>query len=147
MIMNLHTIVGRVGQDPEVKEFSNGGSVCNFSVATSDRWKDKDGNQQERTEWHRIACFNEHLTKVISQYVKKGSSVCITGKVQTRSWTDSDDNKRYSTETVIEKFSGSFEFVGSKADNESSGSDYQKEKSQPKPVDLNEELNDEIPWD
>jgi len=96
--MNKAIIVGRLGQDPELKT-TTGGSICNFSVATSESWTDKEGHKQERTEWHRVVTFGK-LAEICVQYVSKGSQVLVDGKIQTRSWEDKDGQKRYSTEIV-----------------------------------------------
>lgn len=97
--INKAIIVGNLGQDPELKYLPNGDAVCNFTVATSESWKDRDGNQQERTEWHRIVAFRR-LAEICGEYLKKGKQVYIEGRIQTRSWEDKDGVKRYTTEIV-----------------------------------------------
>ncbi len=97
--VNKAILVGNVGNDPEVRYMPNGNAVANVSVATSDTWKDKNtGEQQERTEWHRVVFFNR-LAEIVEQYVKKGSKLYIEGRLQTRSW-EQDGVKRYTTEIV-----------------------------------------------
>ena len=92
-------LVGNVGNDPEVRYMPNGNAVANVSVATSDSWKDRNtGDQQERTEWHRVVFFNR-LAEIVEQYVKKGTKLYLEGRLQTRSW-EQDGAKRYSTEIV-----------------------------------------------
>ncbi len=102
--INKVIIVGNVGQDPETRTFSNGGSVTNISVATSEAWRDKQtGQMQERTEWHRIALMdrgNFKLGQIAAQYLKKGSKVYIEGSLRTRKWQDQQGNDRYSTEIM-----------------------------------------------
>jgi len=97
--VNKVILVGNVGNDPEVRYMPNGNAVANISVATSDTWKDRNtGDQQERTEWHRVVFFNR-LAEIVEQYVKKGSKLYLEGRLQTRSW-EQDGVKRYSTEIV-----------------------------------------------
>lgn len=96
--LNRVMLIGRLGRDPESRYMPNGKAVVNFSVATSERWK-KDGEAQERTEWHNIVAF-EKLAEIIAQYLKKGAQVFIEGKLQTRKWQDKDGKDRYTTEIV-----------------------------------------------
>ena len=97
--VNKVILVGNVGNEPEVRYMPNGNAVANISVATSDSWKDKNtGDQQERTEWHRVVGFNR-LAEIVEQYGKKGSKLYIEGRLQTRSW-EQDGVKRYTTEIV-----------------------------------------------
>ena len=96
--INKAIIVGRCGKDPEVKYLPSGQAVASLSVATSESWKDKDGQKQEKTEWHKVVAFGK-LAEIIGQYVKKGGMVYIEGKMQTRSW-EKDGQKHYSTEIV-----------------------------------------------
>jgi single-strand DNA-binding protein len=98
--INKVTIVGNLGNDPEVKYMPSGGAVANISVATSESWKDKQtGQPQERTEWHRIVFFNR-LAEVVGEYLKKGSQVYVEGSLRTRKWQDQGGQDRYSTEIV-----------------------------------------------
>src|SRR3954462_10129664 len=86
--VNKVILVGNLGDDPEARSLNNGGEVVNLRVATSESWKDRDGNRQERTEWHRVVIFNENLGKVAKSYLKKGSKVYLEGQIQTRKWQD-----------------------------------------------------------
>lgn len=105
--LNRATILGNVGQDPEIRSIPSGGSVANFSVATSETWKDKStGEKKERTEWHRISVFAEHTVNFVQQYVNKGSRVYVEGQIQTRKWQAQDGSDRYSTEIVVKPFVG-----------------------------------------
>ena len=98
--VNKALIIGNLGQDPEIKYTQSGSPVANLSVATSERWKDKNtGEQKEQTEWHRVVVFGR-LAEIAEQYLKKGSKVFIEGKIQTRDWEDSEGNKKYTTEVV-----------------------------------------------
>ena len=92
-------MIGNVGQDPEIKKFDSGDSLCNFSVATNESWKDKNGEPQERTEWHRITAFGR-LGEICGEYLRKGSKIYLEGKLQTRSWEEEGGTKRYATEIV-----------------------------------------------
>lgn len=111
--VNKVILVGNVGKDPEIRTFGNGGKVANFSIATSENWKDKQGQRQEKTEWHNIAVFNDGLVGVIERYVKKGSKLYIEGKLQTRKWQDRDGNDKYTTEIVLQGYGGTLTMLDS----------------------------------
>lgn len=96
--LNKAMIIGNLGRDPEVRYLPSGQAVANFTVATNERWQDKDGNWQDRTEWHRIVLFGKQA-EVAGQYLSKGRKVFIEGRLQTREW-EQDGNKRYTTEIV-----------------------------------------------
>ena len=98
--VNKVILVGNLGQDPEIRYMQNGKAVANLSMATSETWKDQQGQQQEKTEWHRVIAFDK-LAEIIGEYVKKGSKIYCEGKLQTRKWTDQQGVERYSTEIVI----------------------------------------------
>ena len=104
--VNKVILVGNLGNDPESRSLGNGGEVVNLSVATSETWKDKDGNRQERTEWHRVVIFNENLGRVAKSYLRKGSKVYLEGQLQTRKWQDNSGQDKYSTEVVLQRFRG-----------------------------------------
>ena len=105
--INKVILIGNLGADPEVRTFQNGGKVCNLNIATSENWKDKNtGEKREKTEWHRVAIFNDGLVRVAEQYLKKGSKVYLEGQLQTRKWQDQSGNDRYSTEVVLQGFNG-----------------------------------------
>jgi single-strand DNA-binding protein len=112
--VNKVILVGNLGDDPEVRSLNNGGEVVNLRVATSENWKDRDGNRQERTEWHRVVIFNENLGKVAKSYLKKGSKVYLEGQIQTRKWTDQSGADRYSTEVVLQRFRGELVLLDSR---------------------------------
>jgi len=104
-----------LGQDPEIRRTQDGRPIANFSIATSDSWKDKNtGERREKTEWHRVVCFNEGLCKVIENYVKKGSKVYIEGQLQTRKWQDQNGNDKYTTEVVLQGFNGTLTMLDSR---------------------------------
>jgi single-strand DNA-binding protein len=119
--VNKVILVGNLGSDPESKSFANGGEVVNLSVATSDSWKDKDGNKQERTEWHRVVIFNENLGRVAKSYLRKGSKVYLEGQVQTRKWQDNSGQDKYSTEIVLQRFRGELVLLDSRGSGGGSG--------------------------
>lgn len=119
--LNKHLIIGNLGKDPEARTMQNGGKVVNLSVATSETWKDRDGNRQEKTEWHRVVIFNEKLADVAERYLKKGSKVYLEGSVQTRKWTDQSGQEKYSTETVLQKFRGELVMLDGKQTGQESG--------------------------
>ncbi|WP_321829766.1 single-stranded DNA-binding protein [Thalassovita sp.] len=105
--VNKVILLGHLGRDPEVRNFQNGGKVCNLRLATSESWKDRNtGERRERTEWHSVAIFQEGLVRVAEQYLRKGSKVYIEGKLQTRKWQDQNGQDRYTTEVVLQGFGG-----------------------------------------
>ena len=110
--INKVIILGRLGRDPEVRNFQNGGKVVNLRIATSERYKDREGNQQERTEWHSVAIFNDRLGEVAEKYLRKGSEVYIEGQLETRKWQDKDGQDRYTTEIVLRQYRGELQLVG-----------------------------------
>ena len=103
--INKVIIVGNLGKDPESRSFSNGGKVVNLTVATSETWKDKSsGEQKEKTEWHKVAIFNENLAGIAEKYLRKGSKVYLEGKIQTRKYQDTGGQDRYITEVVLQGY-------------------------------------------
>jgi single-strand DNA-binding protein len=114
--VNKVILLGRLGKDPEIRNTQNGESIANFTLATSDSWKDKSGEKKERTEWHRIAVFNPGLVGVIEKYLRKGAMVYVEGALQTRKWIDKDGQERFTTEIVLGKFNGTLTLCGGKGD-------------------------------
>ena len=113
--INKVILVGNLGQDPEVRYMPNGNAVANFSVATSESWKDKQtGENRDRTEWHRVVVFGK-LAEIAGEYVKKGTQVYLEGQLQTRKWQDQAGNDRYSTEVVINAVGGTLQILGSRS--------------------------------
>ena len=110
-MLNKVFLIGRVGKDPVVKNFDNGGKIAEFSIATDDSYKDKQGNKVEQTDWHNVK-VNGKLADVVEKYVKKGSLLHVEGKIKNRSYDDKDGNKRYVTEIVCE----GFKMLGGKGD-------------------------------
>lgn len=103
MAVNKVILVGNLGRDPEVRNMPSGDALANFSIATTDTWRDKSGQRQERTEWHRISIFGKQA-EVAGQYLKKGSTVYVEGRLQTRKWTDKEGVERTTTEVVADRF-------------------------------------------
>jgi len=112
--VNKVILVGNLGADPEARSLNNGGEVVNMRVATSESWKDREGQRQERTEWHNVVIFNENLGRVAKSYLKKGSKVYLEGQIQTRKWTDQSGNDRYTTEIVLQRFRGELVLLDSR---------------------------------
>ncbi|EHL99354.1 single-strand binding family protein [Acetobacteraceae bacterium AT-5844] len=102
--VNKVTLIGNLGRDPEVRSFQNGGRVVNLRIATTETYKDREGNRQEKTEWHSVAIFNEKLGEIAEKCLRKGSKVYLEGKLETRKWTDQQGQERYSTEIVLRPF-------------------------------------------
>lgn len=100
--VNKATLLGRLGQDPEIRETKQGKKIAHFSLATHEKWRDQDSSEmRERTEWHRITIFNENLAKIAEAYLSKGKRVYLEGQIQTRHWDDADGQPRITTEIVL----------------------------------------------
>ena len=120
--VNKVILVGRLGKDPETKEFGNGGRVVKFSLATSENWRDKNsGERREKTEWHNVVIFNEGIGKIASQYLKKGSEVYLEGQLQTRKWQDQSGADKYTTEVVLQNFNANLTLLGGRDSGEGGG--------------------------
>ncbi len=130
--VNKVILVGNLGQDPDVRSTKDGRPVVNFSVATSENWKDKNsGERRERTEWHRVVIFSEGLCRIAEQFLRKGSKVYIEGQLQTRKWQDDTGKDRYTTEVVLQGFNSSLTMLDKRGDSgdvapSSSGGDSQR---------------------
>ena len=150
--VNKVTLVGNLGRDPEVRAMQNGDKIVQLSVATSDRWKDKNsGEQRERTEWHRVVIFNEALARIAEQYLQKGSTVYLEGQLQTRKWTDQQSGQeKYTTEVVLQKYRGELTLLGSRSNNQINNDAQNVEIDQsnqtPTADDIASDLDDEIPF-
>jgi single-strand DNA-binding protein len=113
--VNKVILIGNLGADPEIRRLTDGRPVANLRIATSENWKDKaTGEKREKTEWHRVVCFNEGLCRVIEQYLKKGAKVYIEGQLQTRKWQDKDGQDKYSTEVVLQGFNSQLVMLDSR---------------------------------
>ena len=144
--LNKVMLIGRLGQDPEVRNTQDGRSLCTFSIATSESWNDKNtGEKREKTEWHRIVVFNEGLVNIVQQYVKKGSNVFIEGQLQTRKWEDKDGIEKYTTEVVLQGFNSTFKML----DNRNSGSNdnnFSQDNAISESGNFDSEIDDDIPF-
>lgn len=120
--VNKVILVGNLGRDPEIRSMSDGNKVVNLSVATSERWKDRQtGEPRERTEWHRVVIFNDQLANVAEQYLRKGSTVYLEGQLQTRKWTDQAGVEKYTTEVVLQRYRGELTMLGSRGGDAGAG--------------------------
>ena len=159
--VNKVILVGNLGADPEARSLNNGGEVVNMRVATSEQWKDRDGNRQERTEWHNVVIFNENLGRVAKSYLRKGSKVYLEGQLQTRKWQDQSGNDKYTTEVVLQRFRGELVLLDSRGegggggggrgafgDDFSSdlGGESSRPQSRPQPAALDTDLDDDVPF-
>lgn len=143
--LNKVMLIGRLGQDPEVRSTQDGRSLCTFSIATSESWNDKStGEKKEKTEWHRVVVFNEGLVNIIQQYVKKGSNVFIEGQLQTRKWEDKDGIEKYTTEVVLQGFNSTFKMLDSK--NSGSSENFSQDGSVEKVESFDSDIDDDIPF-
>ena len=160
--VNKVILVGNLGADPEARSLNNGGEVVNMRVATSESWKDRDGNRQERTEWHNVVIFNENLGRVAKSYLKKGSKVYLEGQLQTRKWQDQNGNDKYTTEVVLQRFRGELVLLdsreggsggsfgggggGSYGDDFGGGGGSSKPQQRPQPAAFDTDLDDDVPF-
>ena len=149
--VNKVIIMGNLGKDPEIRNFPNGGRVCNFSVATSESWRDKNsGEKQERTQWHNISILSEPLVNIAERFLKKGSKVYLEGQLETRKWQDNTGSDRYSTEIVLRPYKGEITLIDNKADSNMSNepiSNNQMDEIQENNVSPNvDDFDDEIPF-
>jgi single-strand DNA-binding protein len=155
--VNKVILVGNLGKDPEIRFMPDGTKVANFSIATSESWKDKtSGERRERTEWHRISVMNDKVADIVEKYVRKGSKVYVEGQLQTRKWTDQSGQEKYTTETIIGRFRGELALLDSKSggsnDAEFMGGgfdDGQQDyapKAAAKPAQKFDELDDDVPF-
>ena len=141
--LNKVTLIGNLGKDPEIRTTGDGKEIANFSIATSETWKDKTtGEKKDKTEWHRIVCFNEGLTRVIKSYVKKGSKIYVEGQLQTKKWTNQEGQEVYTTEVILQNYNSSLILLDSKCENAPQGANNASVVN--KPEFKNEELDDEI---
>ena len=133
--VNKTILLGRLGKDPEIKTFSSGDKVANFSIATSESWIDKaSGEKKEKTEWTNVAVYGK-LADIVERFVTKGSKVYVEGKLQTRKWQDSSGQDKYSTEVVLQGFGGNLTLLDSKGSSQGKESGYAED-----------DLSDEVPF-
>src|SRR3982750_4894588 len=159
--VNKVILVGNLGADPEARSLNNGGEVVNMRIATSEQWKDRDGNRQERTEWHNVVIFNENLGRVAKSYLRKGSKVYLEGQLQTRKWQDQAGNDKYTTEVVLQRFRGELVLLDSRdggggrgafgggedfGGDEPGGGAPARTQSRPQPAAFDTDLDDDVPF-
>jgi single-strand DNA-binding protein len=159
--VNKVILVGNLGADPEARSLNNGGEVVNLRVATTESWKDRSGERQERTEWHRVVIFNESLGRVAKSYLRKGSKVYLEGKLQTRKWTDQSGQEKYSTEVVLQNFGSELVLLDSREggggggrggySEDFGGDDFgggapARTQSRPQPAAFDTDLDDDVPF-
>lgn len=141
--VNKVVLIGRVGKEPEIRTSAEGKKIANFSIATSESYKDKNGQKQEKTEWTNVAVFNSGLAELVERYVSKGSRIYVEGSLHTRKWTDKSGIERYMTEVVLSGYNCNICLLdanekGKIEKDDSDGWDNSQKAS--------EDLNDEIPW-
>lgn len=117
--VNKVILVGNLGNDPDIRTMQSGGRVANLSIATSESWKDKSGERQERTEWHRVVIFNDNLVNLAQNYLRKGSKVYLEGQLETRKWQDQNGQDKYSTEVVLRPYRGELTMLDSRSGGQS----------------------------
>ena len=153
--VNKVIIIGNLGKDPEVRTFPNGGKVCNFPVATSETWRDKNsGEKQERTQWHNIAIFSEPLVNIAERFLKKGSKIFVEGQLETRKWQDNTGADRYSTEVVLRPYKGELTLLDNKSETDNTQRESLSESTTPvmpqntenSPSFAVDDFDDEIPF-
>lgn len=121
-MLNKVTLIGNLGADPEIRRTQDGRPIANIRLATNETWRDKaTGERKQKTEWHRVVVFNEGLCKVVEQYLAKGSTIYVEGKIKTRKWTDQAGVEKYSTEIVLEQFDAKLVMLGGGGGNGGSG--------------------------
>ena len=117
-MINKVTLLGNIGQDPEIRTTQNGKELASFSLATSETWKDKaSGEKKTKSEWHKVVIFNDNLVNLVKNYTQKGSKIYLEGKLQTRDWQDKDGNKKYTTEIILNGFESKIVLLDNKDDN------------------------------
>ncbi|WBQ11457.1 single-stranded DNA-binding protein [Hyphomonadaceae bacterium ML37] len=158
--VNKVILVGNLGADPEIKAMPSGDKMAKFPVATSENWRDRQsGEKREKTEWHNVVIFNDNLTKVAENYLRKGMKVYIEGALQTRKWQDQNGQDRYMTEVVLQKFRGELQMLDSKGDGggrsggydqmddrSGGGSGGQRQMDKPREDFSSDTLDDDIPF-
>ena len=148
--VNKVILVGNLGRDPEVRYSQSNQKIVNLRIATSERWKDRQsGDPRERTEWHSVVIFNEHLADIAERYLRKGSPVYLEGQLQTRKWTDQGGQERSTTEVVLSRFRGELTLLGG-GRGEGGGTEFGSPEDfgggRERPTGIAEQLDDDIPF-
>ena len=145
MTVNKVTLIGRLGRDPEVRYMSNGDAVCNFSIATSESWKDAQGNRQERTEWHAVTLYRR-LAEIAGQYLKKGSLVYLEGKIQSRKYTGKDGIERTAYDIICHEMKMLGGGQPESAPQANSQAPEPPQRQNPAPAQPQEDIDSDIPF-
>jgi single-strand DNA-binding protein len=146
MSVNKTILLGNVGGEPVIRSTQDGKKIATFSLATSEKWKDKSSNEsREKTEWHRIVVFSEGLVGIIEKYVKKGSKLFVEGSLQTRKWTGNDGQEKYTTEIVLQGFNNKLEIIDNRKEGENNTSENYEGSSYGEPSG-NFDINADIPF-
>ncbi len=149
--LNKVMLLGNLGRDPEIRSMQNGDKVANLRIATSERWRDKTGETQERTEWHSVVLFGK-VSEIAEQYLKKGSKILIEGQLRTRKWQDQTGADRYSTEVVVSGFNGRMIMLDSRSNGQQENLNNEAQWSNPMegnsdvPKASSDVFDDEIPF-
>ena len=142
-MINKVTLLGNIGQDPEIRTTQGGKELASFSLATSETWKDKaSGEKKTKSEWHKVVIFNDNLVKLVKNYTQKGSKIYLEGKLQTRDWEDKDGNKKYTTEIILNGFESKIVLLDNKDDNKPKMSESDDKAFK----EADNSLDDEIPF-
>ena len=142
-MINKVTLLGNLGQDPEIRTTQGGKELASFSLATSETWKDKaSGEKKTKSEWHKVVIFNDNLVNLVKNYVQKGSKIYLEGKLQTRDWQDKDGNKKYTTEIILNGFESKIVLLDNKGDNKPKMGENDEKAFQ----EIEASLDDEIPF-
>jgi len=144
--LNKVLLIGRLGNDPEIKQTQNGKNIARLSVATSETWKDKNtGEKKEKTEWHRVVVFNEGLVNVIQKYLKKGAQVYIEGQLNTNKYTDANGEEKYSTQIVLQGYNSSLTILSNKNSSDSTRIE-NNQVSQNNAEDISQDSEEKVPF-
>ncbi|PYF04986.1 single-strand DNA-binding protein [Rhodopseudomonas faecalis] len=144
--MNRATLIGRLGGDPECKRLQNGSRVVNFSIATSESWRDKNtGERKEKTQWHRVVIWTEGLCNVAEQYLRRGSKCLVEGAIEHRKWTDQNGVEKYTTEIVLKGFNAQLILLGGSGGGDGGG-DSGTPRSAGRAPSQNIPMDDDIPF-
>jgi single-strand DNA-binding protein len=142
-MINKVTLLGNIGQDPEIRTTQGGKELASFSLATSETWKDKtSGEKKIKSEWHKVVIFNDNLVNLVKNYTQKGSKIYLEGKLQTRDWEDKNGNKKYTTEIILNGFESKIVLLDNKGDNKQKMSESDDKAFK----EAEDSLDDEIPF-
>ena len=145
MTINKVILVGNIGNDPEIRSTSDGREIANFSLATSESWKDKNtGEKKSKAEWHRVVIFSQGLVGIAKNYLKKGTKIYIEGQLQTRKWTDNSGIEKYTTEIVLQNFNSTLSILDSKQSSSDTGNNFNDNNQDQNSTD--DIIDDDIPF-